>query len=174
MTRMSAIYRRELFYFYSSPIAYVVIAVFVLLAGYFFYNLVAFFNMSSIQAMQNPMAVQNLSLTQGILQPLFGNLSVVMLLVTPLLTMRLLSDERKTGTAELLFTYPISDWDAILGKYFATVTVFASMLALTGLFPIILNKYANPEWGAVATGYLGLLLLGMAFIAMGLFFSSLT
>lgn len=173
MTRMSAIYRRELSYFYNSPVAYVVITVFVLLAGYFFYNLVAFFNMTSIQSMQNPL-VQQLSLTSGVLQPLFGNLSVVMLLVMPLLTMRLLSEERKTGTAELLFTYPISDWDAILGKYFATVTVFVSMLALTGFLPIILNKYAGLEWGAVATGYLGLFLLGMAFIAMGLFFSSLT
>lgn len=174
MSRLLAIYGRELSYFFNSIVAYVVITIFVALAGYFFYNLVAFFNMLSIQVMQNPIAAGQLNITEGVLEPLFGNLSIVMLLVMPLLTMRLLAEERKTGTAELLFTYPISDWDAILGKYFATLTVFATMLGLTALLPVFLTNYAAPEWGPVATAYLGLLLLGMAFIAMGLFFSSLS
>jgi ABC-2 type transport system permease protein len=171
---MIAIYKRELGYFFNSIVAYVVMMVFLLLAGYFFYNLVAFFNLASIRVMQNPMAAQQLSLTEGVLQPLFGNISIVLLLVIPMLTMRLLSEERKMGTAELLFTYPISDWDAILGKYFAAVTVLATMLALTLVYPLLLSRYANPEWGPVMTGYVGLLLLGMAFIALGLFFSSIT
>ena len=174
MSRMLAIYERELSYFFNSIVAYVVITIFVLLGGYFFYNLVAFFNMLSIQVMQNPLAAKQLNITEGVLEPLFGNLSIVMLLIMPLLTMRLLAEERKTGTAELLFTYPISDWDAILGKYLATLTVFGTMLGLTALFPLLLTKYATPEWGPVFTAYLGLLLLGMAFIAMGLFFSSLS
>jgi ABC-2 type transport system permease protein len=91
-----------------------------------------------------------------------------------MLTMRLLSEERKLGTAELLFTYPISDWDAILGKYLATVTVLATTLALTLVLPLLLSNFAAPEWGAVVTGYAGLLLLGMAYISVGLFFSSLS
>ena len=173
MSRMFAIYKRELSYFYSSMVAYVVMMIFLLLAGYFFYNLLAFFNLMSIQSMQNPIAASQLNLTDGVITPLFANLSIVLLLIMPLLTMRLLSEEKKSGTAELLFTYPISDWDAILGKYFATTTVFLSMLALTALYPMLLYKYANPEWGAVLTGYLGLVLLGLSFIAMGLFFSSL-
>jgi ABC-2 type transport system permease protein len=174
MTRMIAIYKRELGYFFNSIVAYVVMMVFLLLAGYFFYNLLAFFNLASIRVMQNPAAAQQLSLTESVLQPLFGNISVILLLVIPMLTMRLLSEERKMGTAELLFTYPISDWDAILGKYFAAVTVLATMLALTLLYPVLLSRYAEPEWGPVATGYVGLLLLGMAFVSLGLFFSSLT
>ena len=174
MSRMIAIYQRELSYFFNSIVAYVVIMIFLALGGYFFYNLVAFFNMLTVQTMQNPIAAQQLNLTLGVLQPLFGNLSVVMLLIMPMLTMRLLSEERKSGTAELLFTYPISDWDVILGKYFATLTVFATMLGLSFLFPVVLHKYASPEWGPVLTSYLGLLLLGMAFISMGLFFSSVT
>lgn len=174
MSRFVAIYHRELAYFFNSIIAYIVIMMFVLIGGYFFYNLVAFFNLVSIQVMQNPLASKQLSITERVIQPLFGNFSVVMLLVMPLLTMRLLSEERKSGTAELLFTYPISDWDAILGKYFATLTVFVTMLALTCLFPILLRQYVTPEWGPILTGYLGLVLLGMAFIAMGLFFSSLS
>jgi ABC-2 type transport system permease protein len=174
MSRTITIYRRELAYFYNSIIAYVVMMIFVLLAGYFFYNLVAFFNLAAIRVMQNPMAARQLSLTEGVLQPLFGNLSVVLLLIIPMLTMRLLSEERKLGTAELLFTYPISDWDVILGKYLATLTVLATTLAVTFLLPLLLTRYTDLEWGPVVTGYLGLFLLGMAFIAVGLFFSSLT
>lgn len=174
MTRGVAIYRRELAYFFNSIIAYIVIMIFLLLGGYFFYNLVAFFNLTSIQASQNPVGGPRLSITEGIIRPLFGNLSIVMLLIMPMLTMRLLSEERKSGTSELLFTYPISDWDAMLGKYFATVTVFAAMLGLTLVFPLVLLRYASLEWGAIVSGYIGLLLLGMAFVAMGLFFSALS
>jgi len=174
MSRTIAICRRELTYFYNSIVAYVVMMVFVFLAGYFFYNLLAFFNLASIQAMQKPLAAGQLSITESVMQPLFANLSVVLLLIVPMLTMRLLSEERKLGTAELLFTYPISDWDAILGKYLATVTVLATTLALTLVLPLLLRSFAVPEWGPVVTGYAGLLLLGMAYISVGLFFSSLS
>jgi ABC-2 type transport system permease protein len=174
MSRLLAVYQRELMYFFSSIVAYVVIMMFVFLGGYFFYNLLAFFNLTSIQAMQNPIAADQLSLTLSVFQPLFGNLSIVMLLVLPLLTMRLLAEERKTGTAELLFTYPISDWSVILGKFLATLTVFAAMLALTVFYPLLVSRWAEPEWGPLLASYLGMLLLGMAFIAMGLFFSSLS
>jgi ABC-2 type transport system permease protein len=115
-----------------------------------------------------------MSLTEGVFQPLFANVSVVLLLIVPLLTMRLLSEERKLGTAELLFTYPISDWDAVLGKYFATVTVIWTMIALTFLFPLLLQTHAPLEWGPLVAGYAGLLLLGAAYAAIGLFFSSLS
>jgi ABC-2 type transport system permease protein len=174
MSGIVTIYRRELAYFFNSMVAYIVTVVFILLAGYFFYNLVAFFTITSVRVMQNPLAAQQLSLTEGVLRPLFANLSIVLLLIIPMLTMRLLSEERKLGTAELLFTYPVSDWDVILGKYLAAVTVLATMLSLTFVYPLLLERYADPEWGPIVTGYLGLLLLGMGFIAMGLFFSSVT
>jgi ABC-2 type transport system permease protein len=170
---MTAIYRRELSYFFNSPVAYAVIAVFLLISGYFFYNLLAYFNMLAIQLMQNPVASRNLSVTEGVVHPLFANISIVLLFLLPLLTMRLLSEERRTGTAELLFTFPISDWDAIWGKYLATLTVFAVMLGLTALYPLLLFKYTTPELGPILTGYAGLFLIGAAFIAMGLFFSTL-
>ena len=174
MSRTIAICRRELAYFYNSITAYVVMAVFVFLAGYFFYNLLAFFNLALSQSSSNPLAAGQLSLTESVLQPLFANLSVVLLLIAPMLTMRLLSEERRLGTAELLFTYPISDWDAILGKFLATVIVLAAMLALTLVLPLLLGTFTAPEWGPIATGYAGLLLLGMAYISMGIFFSSLS
>jgi ABC-2 type transport system permease protein len=174
MTRMVAIYRRELSFFFNSAVAYAVIFVFLLLAGYFFYNLLAYFNLASVQAMQNPLAGPGPGLTASVVQPLFGNLSVILMLILPLLTMRLFSEERKTGTAELLFTYPVSDWDAIVGKYAATATVYAAMLAMTLVYAYVLSRYAQPEYGPIATGYAGLLLLGLAYIAMGLFFSTLS
>jgi ABC-2 type transport system permease protein len=174
MSRVIAIYRRELAYFYNSIVAYVVTMVFVILGGYFFYNLVAFFNLASLQVMQNPVAAQQLSLTEGVLRPFFADVSVALLLIIPLLTMRLLSEERKLGTAELLFTYPISDWDAVLGKYLSAVTVVAVMLGLTLVFPLMLERHADLEWGPVSAGYIGLLLLAMAYVSAGLFFSSIS
>jgi ABC-2 type transport system permease protein len=171
---MAAIYRRELAFFFNSPVAYAVMFVFLLLAGYFFYNLLAYFNLVSVRAMQNPLAGAGPGLTPSVVQPLFGNLSVILMLILPLLTMRLLSEERKSGTAELLFTYPVSDWDAILGKFLATGTVYALMLAMTLVYPYVLSRYANPEFGPIFTGYAGLLMLGLGYIAIGLFFSTVT
>ncbi len=174
MSRAFAICQRELTYFYNSIAAYVVTMVLVFLAGYFFYNLLAFFNLASFQNAQNILESGRLSLTESVMQPYFANLSVVLLLVAPMLTMRLLSEERRLGTAELLFTYPISDWDAILGKFMATVIVLAAALAVTLVLPLLLAGFAAPEWGPIATGYAGLLLLGMAYISVGIFFSSLS
>jgi ABC-2 type transport system permease protein len=174
MSRVVTIYRRELGYFYNSIIAYVVTMVFVLLAGYFFYNLVGFFNLAYMQVMQNPIAARQLSLTEGVLRPFFSDVSVLLLLIVPMITMRLFAEEKKMGTAELLFTYPISDWDAIIGKYAAAVSVVAAMLGLTLAFPLLLEWYADVEWGPVAGGYLGLMLLGAAYVAAGLFFSSMS
>lgn len=174
MSRVAAIYQRELRYFYNSIVAYVVTMVFVLLAGYFFYSLVGFFSIASSQVMQNPLAARQLSLTESVLRPFFANLSILLLLIVPLMTMRLLSEEKKMGTAELLFTYPISDWDAIVGKYLAALSVIVIMLGLTLVVPLMLQRHAAIEWGPVITGYLGLLLLSAAYVAAGLFFSSVS
>jgi ABC-2 type transport system permease protein len=169
-----AIFRRELLYAYNSVVAYAVTTVFVLLAGYFFYNLLAYFNLASIRVMQTPGATRELSLTDEVVRPLMANIAAILMLILPLLTMRLFSEERRSGTAELLFTFPISDWDAVWGKFLATLVVFASMLMLTALYPLLLVKHASPEAGPIITGYMGLVLVGAAYIAMGMFFSSLS
>ncbi len=173
MLKTFALFRRELSYYFQSAVAYAVIAVFVLLGGYFFYNLLGYFNIASIQAMQNPVQARSLSLTESLLQPLFGNMSAVLLLLLPLLTMRLFTEERRSGSAEMLFTYPVSDWNVILGKFFAAVAVYAVMLVMTVPFTSLLYYFSTPETGAVVSGYLGLFLMGVAFLAMGVFFSSL-
>lgn len=169
-----AIYRRELSFYFQSSVAYAVIAVFTFLTGYFFYNLLGYFNIASMQSMQNPVQAGTLSLTASLLQPLFGNMSAILLLLLPLLTMRLFAEERRSGSAELLFTYPIQDWNVILGKFFAAATVYGLMLVVTLPCPALLYYFSRPETGALLSGYLGLFLMGVSFLAMGIFFSSLS
>jgi ABC-2 type transport system permease protein len=115
-----------------------------------------------------------LNITDSVLRPLFSNVSVILLLLMPLVTMRLFAEERRSGTIELLLTYPVRDGAVLLGKFLAALALYIIMLVLTLVYPGLLFAFARPEWGPVVTGYLGLLLLGSAFIAAGLFASSLT
>jgi len=101
-------------------------------------------------------------------------MSIILLLMVPLLTMRLFSEEKKRQTDELLFTSPISVNQIILGKYFASLFVLLVMLFLTGILSIFVFSYGNPELAPILSGYLGLFLVGAAFLAVGIFFSSLT
>lgn len=174
MGRLWALYRKELQYYFQSMTAYVVTAVFAGLCGYFFYNIFRYYNYMSYQASRQPNIAASLNLIDGVMRPLLSNVSVVLLFALPLLTMRLLAEEKKQGTFELLLTYPVSDAAAVMGKYLAAVTVFAVMLAATFIGPILLFVYAKPEPGPIFTGYLGLFLLGCTFLSMGIFFSSLT
>lgn len=171
------ILNRELKSYFSSLIAYVVIVMFLLITGYFFYNLLATFSVISFQAQVNPMLAkqyQLLNINETVVRPLFGNISIIMLLMTPLLTMRLISEEKKSGTIELLLTFPVKDIDVVLGKYLACLLVFLVMILLTATYPILLLGLGEPEVMPILTGYLGLFLLGAAFISLGIFTSSLT
>ncbi len=171
------IYRRELGTYFSSYIAYVVISMFLLVTGYFFYNLLASFSIISFQAQSNPMLARQhnlLNINETVVRPLLGNISIVMLLMTPLLTMRLLAEERKSGTLELLRSYPVGDIDIVLGKYLACLTVFAAMIIPTLVYPALLMMLGDPEVMPILTGYLGLFLLGGTFLSLGLFTSSMT
>lgn len=172
--RALAILRKELRLYFTSPIAYAVLTIFSLVAGWFFYNVFAFYTMMSMQAAMNPMMARDLSVAEGVLRPLFQNISVIMLLMMPILTMRLFAEEAKSGTIELLLTYPVRDGEVLLGKYLAALTVFAGMLALTLVYPVLVVWTTRLDWGPLLTGYLGLLLQGAAFIAVGLLISSLT
>jgi ABC-2 type transport system permease protein len=168
------VYKRELSAFYVSPIAYVLTAVFLAICGYFFYSLTAFYHMVSFQAMQNPQLAGSLNPTEGIIRPLFANTGVISLFLVPLLTMRLFAEEKKQGTIELLFTYPLTDLQALLAKFMAAYTVYAAMLLATGAFPGLLAFMTDVELGPIVAGYLGLALMGAAFIAIGCLASSMT
>jgi ABC-2 type transport system permease protein len=166
--------KKELRTYFTSPIAYVVMTVFLVLVGFFFYSLLWWFNAQSMQAAQNPAYAQQMNINQMVFGPLFNNMSIILLLMLPLLTMRLFAEEKKLGTEELLMTSPISVAQVIAGKFLASLLVLAAMLALTGLLAVFPFLYGNPELLPVLNGYLGLLLMGAAFLAIGIFFSSLT
>jgi ABC-2 type transport system permease protein len=174
MNNIWSIAKRELRAYFSSPIAYVAVAVFLLLVGFFFYSLVWWFNSQAMQMAQNPYYAQQVNINQMVFSPLFHNMSIILLLMLPLLTMRLFAEEKKTGTEELLYTSPVSIAQIILGKYVASLIVLALMLGLTWILAAFVFVFGNPEVAPFLNGYLGLFLMGAAFIAVGLFFSSLT
>lgn len=174
MKALWSITKKELLSYFTSPIAYVVIAVFTLLSGFFFYSLISWFNMVAIQILQNPYYYQQVNINQMVFAPLFNNLSIVLLLMLPVISMRLFSEEKKMGTEELLLTSPISVTQIILGKYLASLIVLLTMLVLSAIPTILTFIYGNPEPLPYFLGYLGLFLLGAAFLGLGVFWSALT
>ena len=174
MKNILVIGKKELNTYFYSPIAYVVITAFLIITGYFFYNTLVFYARFSMNAIQSQYTDIGLNFTDGIFTPLFGDMSIILLLMMPLLTMRLLAEEKKNGTFELLLTYPIKDIETVLGKFLACVLVFAIMVGLTLVYPIFLSFLGPIEIGPLFSCYMGLLLMGGAFIAFGLLASSLT
>jgi ABC-2 type transport system permease protein len=172
--RVWPIYKKEMRLYFTSPVAYVILAIFLLIAGYFFFSIFSFFTRASMQMAMNPQMGRDLNVTDSVLRPLFSNVSVILLLLMPLVTMRLFAEERRSGTIELLLTYPVRDGAVLVGKYLAAFTMYAVMLVGTLAYPIMLISFARVEWGPLLTGYLGLLLMGAMFLAVGLFASSVT
>ncbi len=154
--------------------AYVTLTIFLFLSGYFFHSLFKYYNFLSYQAAKSQYYPDTLNLVEGVVRPLLNNISIVLLLVLPLVTMRLLAEEKRQGTFELLLSYPVRDASVVIGKFGAALTTFAVMLAGTVIYPVLLAVFADPEPGPLMSGYLGLFLLGCTFISMGIFFSSLT
>ena len=177
MNNILAITRKELRGYFASPIAWMMIGAFALLVGGFFTATLTYFirasmQMDSIGAMgQQP---PPLNINQQLIRPLFMNVSVIALFVLPMLTMRTYSEEKRSGTIELLLTSPVTDFEIIAGKFLGTVAVYVLMLLVTVVHVGVLFVYGEPEWQSLATGYLGLLLMGSAFLSIGLFISSTT
>ncbi|MCX8160093.1 MAG: ABC transporter permease [Candidatus Saccharicenans sp.] len=174
MSAVWSITKKELVSYFTSPIAYIVIAIFILLSGFFFYSLVWWFNTQAMQMAQNPYYFQQININQMVFAPLFHNLSIILLLMLPVVSMRLFSEEKKMGTEELLFTSPVSVIQIILGKYLAALIVLLAMLVLSAIPTIFTFVHGNPEPVPYLLGYLGLFLLGAAFLALGIFWSALT
>jgi ABC-2 type transport system permease protein len=171
--RVWPIFKKEMRLYFTSPVAWVIMAVFIFIAGFFFYSMFGYYTQMSMRAAMNPTG-GGLNVTDGVLRPLFSNFFIILLLMMPLVTMRLFAEEQRSGTLELLLTYPVRDGAVLLGKFLAAFALYAIMIGLTLLYPAILWYFAPLEWGAVLTGYTGLLMLGAAYIAVGVFASSLT
>jgi ABC-2 type transport system permease protein len=167
------IYRKELKGYYSSWIAYLLMAFFAVIFGYFFYVATAIFVSRGMQAAMMgggpPMDVN-----EWVVRPLLMNVSVIGLFLIPMITMRLFAEEKRSGTIELLMTSPVRDYEMIIGKWMAALTLYASILAISAINLSILFFYGKPDWKPILVGYLGLLLQGGCLLALGTFISTLT
>ena len=178
MRNALAIFNRELKSYFTSPVAYAVLAAFLLIAGYFFYAIITSFMQyamrAAMQAQYYQQAPPPINVNMMALRPFFHNISLVMIFIIPFITMRLYAEDKKTGTIELLFTSPIRTGETLFGKYAAALVLFCAMLGGTLIYQLMLFIYGRPELGQILSGYLGLVLEGATFIAIGIFISSLT
>jgi ABC-2 type transport system permease protein len=169
-----ALARREVQSYFSSPVAYVVLALFIFLFGYFFSDYLFVFLERSMGRGGFGGPSESLNLNQDLIRFVYLSASVVLLFLVPMLTMRAFAEEIRSGTIELLLTSPLTDFQIVLGKFLGALFLYAAMLLLTSLHMAILFFFGDPEWKPILVGYLGMLLLGSAFISFGLVFSSLT
>ncbi len=152
---MKAIFKKELRSYFCSPIGYVFVAIFFFVASLFF-------------------AMYNLFSGYGDINAVFGNMTMIFLFLTPILTMRSIAEEKNSKTDQLLLTSPVKVSSIVLGKLFASASVFLIALAVTLVYPIILTAFTTPAWGKVFGNYIGFFLMGMAFVSIGIYISSLT
>jgi ABC-2 type transport system permease protein len=167
---------KELQGYFVQPVAYVVLTVFLLLAGWFFFALLRQFDemVQLIQMMGQQQQLQTMNLNTRVIDPLLHDLSIVLVIVMPALTMRVFAEEKRTGTYELLLTAPVRTGEIVAGKFIAAACFTLIMIGLAWIFPLIFIAFGNPEVGVMFAGYLSLTLLALSFVAVGLFTSSLT
>jgi len=171
MSGALVIARKELKQLFTSLIAYVALAMFFLVTGFLFFSLIGVYT-SQVLQLQGP-PPPDFDPTRIIFSPLFQDASFVLILLVPILTMRLVSDEDRVHTMELLATSPITSTAIVLGKYLAAMVLFLVLLAISAYMPLALATMGRLDWGLLAATYIGLLLLGSAFLAIGLFASTL-
>ncbi len=176
MRHVGTIAGRELRDLFVSPVAYVVLTVWAVLAGTFFLSSLISFDQQLAQASQLGVSeyLARMNLNDDLIAPFFGSMWIVLLFLIPAITMGLFANEKSNGTEELLFTSPISIWEIVAGKYLAGAGFAFILTGIVAFFPCILFIYGDPEVGKTASGLLGLLLVSLAYVAVGAFASSLT
>jgi ABC-2 type transport system permease protein len=161
MNRVLPVFKREISQYFNTPLGFIYIDVFILLTGFFFFELFKFFQ-SEVASLRN----------------LFMVLPWIYLLVVPAVSMRLLAEDKKIGTVEVLMTLPLRDWEVVLAKYVAAFLFLSLALLLT--FPLVLvvaraaQTGVTLDYGPIMGGYIAAILMGGAFLAVGMFFSSMT
>jgi ABC-2 type transport system permease protein len=178
MSTIRTIAWREFRSYFASPIAYVLLAFFFFISGYFYYSsLIEFVNRSLLFDQQAGMfggEQPKMNLNEWVIRPFFYNLSVVTLFLIPMITMRLLCEEKKSGTIELLMTSPVTELEVTAGKFLAGLGLYLAMLAGTAITVVVSVIYGDPDAGPILSGYLGLVLIGASCLALGTLVSSLT
>jgi ABC-2 type transport system permease protein len=173
MKNVWIICRKELGSYFVSPVAYLLLTMFGLIFGFFFWNMLGAF---VIEGMEMQMRGQTfpMNLNEQIIRPLLSDVGVIGLFFIPMITMRLFAEEKRSGTIELLATSPIRDLEIIVGKWLAALVLYSCLLLFTALNFGFLFRYGNPDWKPLAIGYLGLLLQAGALLALGTFISTLS
>ena len=178
MKNALAIAKKELNVYFVTPLAYVGFTLFVIIGSYFFLRLLGAYQQASLMYMQSPQILSRLNFQDAIFRALFGNLGVILIFIVPSLTMRLVAEEKRQRTIELLYSTPVTSGEVVAGKYLAALAILVCMLALTLVYPasvqLVARDQSGVEWRSIFLGYAGLFLLGAAYMAVGLFISSLT
>lgn len=175
MTNAWTIAKRDIKSYFSSPIAYIVIAVFLGIMGWmFFFNLDHFFRYQLQFQRFGQGQGGGMSITDGIIRPLFGNMNVIFLFLVPFITMRVFAEEKKNQTIALLLTTPVRVTEIIFGKFLAVLALICTMLTVTAVYPAIIAYTGNPDLGPIFSSYLGIFLTFACYLSVGLFCSSLT
>jgi ABC-2 type transport system permease protein len=173
MRNIWIICRKELRGYFVSPVAYLLLAMFAFIFGFFFWNALAYFVLAGMESQLSGQPMP-MNVNEEIIRPIFSNIGVLGLFIIPVITMRLFAEEKRTGTIELLATSPITDVEVIVGKWLAAVMLYGSMLLLSAINLMFLFHYGDPDWKPIAIGYIGLLLQAGALLAVGTFISTLT
>ena len=173
MKNIFTICGKEFRAYFAGPIAYLLMGLFGLIFGFFFYSATAFFVMAGMRQLMSGQGGA-MSINDYVIAPLLGNASVVGLFLIPLISMRLFSEEMRSGTIELLLTSPIKDMDIILGKWLGAMCMYLCVLAVSAVNVAMLFIWGHPAWQPILTGYLGLILQGGTVLAIGTFISSTT
>lgn len=153
--KIYVLYKKELLSYFNSPIAYIFIGVFLVVSNWLFFNFFFFKGQASMR-------------------DFFMMLPWIFLFLSPAITMRIWAEEKKSGTAELLLTFPITDWQVVIAKFLSALSFVAIASALTFSLPISVSYLGDLDWGPVIGGYLGAILLAGAYLSIGIFISSLT
>lgn len=173
MKNIWIICKKELKSYFASPIAYLLMAMFAAIFGFFFWNVIGFF---VIRGMESQMTGRSfpMDMMEWVVRPLMSNVSVIGLFLLPLITMRLFAEEKRSGTIELLMTSPVRDWEILLGKWGAAVVLYCCLLGISALNFGFLFLYGKPDWKPMLIGYLGLILQAGGLLAIGTFISTMT
>ncbi len=176
MRNVLTIAGKEVRSYFTSPVAYVLLAAYLALAGYFFWALLSAFNQSLqiYSMMRNPEMLQRFNLNEMVIVPLLHNMAVLLIFIVPAITMRMFPEEKRAGTYELLLTSPVRVSEIVLGKFIGGLVLVLVMVALSGLFGVLVTIYGNPEIPLMLSGYFGLALMAAVFLAIGTLISSFT
>ncbi|MEI7634629.1 MAG: ABC transporter permease [bacterium] len=169
------IYRRELKSYFTSPTGYIAAAMFLFLSGLFFYGIMENFSeLSGNAEYRKQVGLDHVNFTQHAVKQLYWSINFLLLFIVPIFTMRLIAEEKKSGTFELLTSLPFTDWNIVIAKYLAAYTLVAGMLLITVYYIPVMARFGQPDMSVVWVAFLGTLFVAAAYVAVGLFASSLT